>query len=125
MFALVEDLRHPAGADRLAALTDGETHALVHGDGLVLAQLHRDGDPIARQAHLDIPGQTDRAGHVRGAEEELRPIAAEDRRVPTALFLGQDVDLRLELRVRRDRAGSGENLTAFDLVALDASARQR
>ena len=37
---------------------------------------------------------------VGGAEVELRTIAIEERGVTAALFLGQDVDLALELGVR-------------------------
>src|SRR5207248_6729867 len=40
-------------------------------------------------------------------------------RVPAALFLGQDVDLSVELGVRRDAAGLGEHLAADHILALD------
>ena len=62
-------------------------------------------DVVAGHEHLGAAGKLDAAGHVRRAEVELRPVAGEERRVTAALFLGQDVDLGLELRVRRDRAG--------------------
>src|SRR5205085_2057516 len=52
---------------------------------------------------------------------ELRPVVGEERRVTAALFLLEDVDLALELRVRRDAAGLGENLTALDLFPVDAA----
>ena len=64
-------------------------------------------------------GQLDRAGHVRRAEVELRPVAVEERRVAPALVLREDVDLGLEVRVRRDRARLREHLAALDLLALD------
>ena len=47
--------------------------------------------------------------------------ALEERGVATALFLGQDVRLGLELGVRGDAAGLGQNLTALDVLALDAA----
>ena len=50
-------------------------------------------DVVARHDHLDALGERDGAGHVRGAEVELRPVAVEERRVAAALFLRQDVDL--------------------------------
>ena len=47
---------------------------------------------------ISVPsGKRDRAGHVGGAEIELRVIVREERRVPAALLLGQDVHLRSEL----------------------------
>ncbi len=41
--------------------------------------------------------------------------------MPSALFLGQDVDLGVELRVRLDRAGLGHNLAALDFLSLDTA----
>ena len=61
------------------------------------------------------------AGHVGGAEVELRAVVVEERRVTAALFLLQDVDLGLELLVRRDRARLGQHLAALDVLALDAA----
>ncbi len=37
---------------------------------------------------------------------------------PPALVLREDVDLGLEVRVRRDRAGLGQHLAALDLLTL-------
>src|SRR5207237_9301555 len=62
-----------------------------------------------------------RAGHVRRAEVELRPVAVEERRMAAALVLREHVDLGVELRVRRDRAGLREHLATLDLLALDAA----
>ena len=45
----------------------------------------------------------------------------EERRVTTALLLRQDVGLRLELRVRLDRARLAQNLAALHLLALRAA----
>jgi hypothetical protein len=48
---------------------------------------------------ISVPsGSVDDAGHVGGAEVELRTVVVEERRVTATLFLGQDVDLGLELR---------------------------
>src|SRR5437763_15688067 len=117
----MEDLRHQARADRLAALADGEALALIHGDGLFGGQLYDDCRMVPWDAHLDALRQSNRAGHVRGAEEELRTVARKERGVPAALLLGQHEDAGLELRVRRDRAGPGKHLAALHLVALDAA----
>src|SRR5918998_2527576 len=117
--SLLDDLRHHAGADRAAALADGEAQARVHGDRLDQLDLHR--DVVARHDHLHTLGQMRRAGDVRRAEVELRPVAREEGRVTATLLLLQDVDLGLELRVRRDRLGLAEHLAALDLLALGAT----
>src|SRR5206468_2027775 len=58
------------------------------------------------------------------AEVELRAIALEERGVPSALFLGEDVHLGLELRVRRDRAGLREHHAALDVLLVDAAEQE-
>ena len=69
-------------------------------------------------------GSLQRAGHVGGAEVELRAVVVEERRVTPALFLLQHVDLGLELLVRRDRARLRQHLAALHVFALRA-AQQR
>src|ERR687886_3095811 len=100
---LLDDLRYRSGADRAATLADRELQALLHGDRL--DQLDRHGGGVARHDHLGALGQRDDAGDVRGPEVELRTVVLEERRVPATLLLGEDVDLTLELRVRRGGAG--------------------
>ena len=74
---------------------------------------------------ISVPsGSVDDAGDVRGAEVELRAVVVEERRVPAALVLAQDVDLRLELGVRGDRARLDDDLAALDVLALDAAQQQ-
>src|SRR4029453_610013 len=55
---------------------------------------------------------------------ELRAVVLEERGVPAALLLGEDVDLALELRVRGARAGLDHDHAALDVLPLDAAARQ-
>src|SRR6188768_4570123 len=119
---LLDDLRDDAGAHGAATLADGEPEAGVHCNRLAHLDLHL--RVVARHDHLLAVRQLDRAGHVRRAEVELRPVAVEERRVPPALVLREDVDLGLELRVRRDRAGLGQHLAALDLFTL-RTAQQR
>src|SRR3954468_17624338 len=116
---LLDDVRHDTRAHRAATLADGETEAGVHGDRLNQLDLHL--DVVTRHHHLDALGQVCHARDVGGAEVELRPVAREERRVTATLLLLQDVDLGLELRVRRDRAGLAEDLPALDLLALGAA----
>src|SRR5690606_8845846 len=62
--------------------------------------------------------------HVGGPEVELRTVVVEERRVPAALVLGQDVDLRLELGVRGGGARLDDALAALHLLALDTAQEQ-
>src|SRR5215472_13463320 len=119
---LLVDLGDPARADRTAALPDREPQALFHGDRLDQLDAHL--GVVTRQHHLGALGQMHDAGHVRGTEVELRAVVVEERRVPPALVLGQDVDLALELGVRRGGAGLDDDLAALHLVALDAAQQQ-
>src|SRR5216684_3276013 len=119
---LLENLRYPAGADGAAAFTDGEAQALFHGDGLDELDAHL--SVVAGHDHLGALGQVHNARHVRGPEVELRTVVVEERGVPTALVLGQDVDLALELGVRRVGARLDHDLAALDLLALDAAEQQ-
>src|SRR5262245_63800128 len=112
---LLPDIRDDAGADGAAALADGEAETLIHGDRLDQLDLHV--RVVARHDHLLALRELDRAGHVRRAEVELRAVVVEEWRVPPALVLREDVDLRLELRVRRDRGRLREDLAALDLLA--------
>src|SRR5690606_32613442 len=68
--------------------------------------------------HLRALRQLDRTRHVRRPEIKLRLVPLEERRVPAALLLCQNVHLALELRVRRDRPWLRQNLTTLDLLAL-------
>src|SRR3954447_168268 len=117
--ALLDDLGDDARADRPAALAVREAQALVHGDRLDELDLHL--DVVAGHDHLDALGQVRAARHVGRPEVELRAVAREERRVAAALLLLEDVDLGLELRVRRDRLRLAEDLAALDVLALGAA----
>src|ERR1700683_719570 len=119
---LLLDLDDPAGANGPAAFANGEAQALLHGDRLDQLDLHL--GVVAGQHHLSAFRQLHHAGHVRGPEVELRTVVVEERRVPTALVLGQDVHLRLELGVRGVGARLDDDLAALDLVALGAAKEQ-
>src|SRR3954464_10535659 len=106
-------------ADGSAALADRESQTRIHGDRLDQLDLHL--GVLARRHELATLRELDDACDVGRAEVELRPIAGDERRVTTALLLLQAVDLRLVLRMRRDRAGLAEHLPALGLLALRAS----
>src|SRR4051812_11668500 len=119
---LLGDLGDPARADGAAAFADGEAQTLLHGDGLDQLDLHL--GVVARHDHLGALGEGDDAGHVRRTEVELRAVVVEERRVPATLVLAQDVDLRLEVGVRRRRAWLDDDHAALDVLALGATEQQ-
>src|SRR4029077_912134 len=116
---LFDDRRHHAGADRAAAFANGETKFLFHGDRH--DQLDRHGDIVAGHHHLGALRQLHHAGHVGGAEVELRTVVAEERGVAAALLLGKDVGLCLELGVRLDRAWLGQHLATLHSFTIHAA----
>src|SRR5512144_1722912 len=118
-FALLDHLGDNAGAHGPAALTDGEAKALVHRNRR--DQLHAARHIVARHHHLDALGELHHSRHVRRPEIELRTVAVEERRVPPALFLRQDVRLRLELRVRRDAPRLRQHHPALHFFLLDTA----
>src|SRR5690348_8818877 len=116
---LLDDLGNDARTDRAAAFADREAKAFFHRDRR--DQAHHHFDVVARHHHLDAFRQLHRTRDVGRAEVELRTVALEERRMTAAFFLREHVHLRLELRVRVDRAGLAQHLAALDLVALRAA----
>src|SRR6202453_5216984 len=119
---LLKNLGDAPGADGPAAFANRELQAILHGDRLDQLDLHV--GPVARHDHLGALGEGHHAGHVRGTEVELRPVVVEERRVPPALILRQDVDLALELGVRGVGARLDDDLAALHVLALDAAQQQ-
>ncbi len=116
------DLGDSTCADGAAALADGEAEAVLHGDRL--DQLDRHVGVVAGHHHLAALGEGHDAGHVRGAEVELRAVVVEERRVPAALLLGEDVDRGLEVRVRGGGPRLDHDHAALDVLALGATKQQ-
>src|SRR5665213_1927131 len=67
-----------AGADRAAALADGETQAFFTRNRRDQLDVHL--NVVARHDHLDALGQFDGAGNIGRAEVELRTVVCEKRR---------------------------------------------
>ena len=116
---LFDYLGDDAGTDCLAALPDGKAEFLLKGDGG--DELDGERHVVAGHDHLDAFGKLGHAGHVGGSEVELGTVAGEERGMAAALFLRQDVDLTLELRVGGDGAGLCNDLAALHFVLLGAA----
>src|ERR1700733_7953415 len=108
---LLDDFADGSGAYGASAFADSETEALFHGDRGV--QLDLQLYVVTRHHHFRAFRQLGGSGHVRGAEVKLGPVAVEERGVAAALFLAQNVNLALELGVRRNRTGLGQNHAAL------------
>src|SRR5215510_12169442 len=119
MRVLLDDLGDRAGADRSAALANGESQTFLAGDRRDQLDLHL--YVVTRHDHLHPLGDLDGARDVSGANVELRTVTIEERRVPTALLLRQHVHLSVELGVWRDATGLGQHLAALDFLALQTA----
>src|SRR5581483_11199813 len=98
---------------------DREAQALLHRDRG--DQGDDDFDVVAWHHHLGAARELDAAGDIGGSKVELGPVAVEEGGVSSAFFLGQYVDFGLEFGVGRDAARFGQDLAAFDFLALGAT----
>mmetsp|Transcript_119744 Transcript_119744/g.301057 ORF Transcript_119744/g.301057 Transcript_119744/m.301057 type:complete len:224 (-) Transcript_119744:965-1636(-) len=108
-----------------ATLAHGEAHALLDGRGR--NELAIDGHIIARHGHLHLVALG--AGHlldlacdVASPEVEHGHVAGHHRVRAAALVLLRQVDVRLELGVRRRGAWRADHLATQDAAALNATA---
>src|SRR5947209_6288445 len=106
----------------LAALADCEPQSLFHS--YWRDQLDRQRHVVAGHHHLGPAWQLCYSGYVRGAEVELWTVTLKERRMPSAFFLGQHINLGLELGVRRDRATLGQHHSALHILFRDAAQQQ-
>src|SRR5947209_8018570 len=79
----LDDADDHSSADRLAAFANGETLLLLHRDRSDQLDVHR--RIVARHDHFRAFRQGAVAGHVGGAEIELRTVIIEEWRVAAAL----------------------------------------
>src|SRR6476661_6160860 len=121
-YCLGNDLGNHAGADGTAAFADCEAQTFFHRDRG--DQLDGDRHVIARHHHFLVGRQNDRAGHVGGAEVELRTVVVEERSVTTTFVLRQHVHFAGEVGVRLDRARLGQNLATLDVFTLGTAQQQ-
>src|SRR5262249_57095987 len=89
----LDNARHDAGADRTAALANGETQFFLHGDRHDQVHFHR--HVVAWHNHFRALGKMHHAGHIGRAEIELRTIVGEEWSMAATLFLREGVGLRL------------------------------
>ncbi len=116
---LLVDADDDTRADGAAAFTDSEAEAVLDGDRGDQLDVHV--DVVAGHAHLDTFRKGDDTGNVGGTEVELRTVVVEERGVTAAFFLGQNVNLALELGVGVNALRSSQNLTTLDGLLVNAA----
>ena len=109
---LLDDVCDNTRADCPAAFTDGESKLL--GQGHRRNEFHIHHDVVARHHHLDALWQLNLASDIGGPNEELRLVTVEERGMPAAFILVQNVNLSFVLGVRRDGTWLRQNLTSLD-----------
>ena len=101
----------------MAAFTNSEAQTFFHSNRSNQLNVHT--DVVAGHNHFNAFRQFDRAGNVSCTEVELRTIALEERCMTAAFFLGQNVNLGIEVSVGVDGTGLCQNLTTLNLGPLD------
>src|SRR3954451_1855788 len=119
---LLDDLADGSGSDGASAFADSKSQTLFHRHRRDQLDLER--HVVARHHHLGAGWQLGHTRYVGGAEVELRTVALEERDVTSTFFLAQDVDLALELGVRRDRAGLREHHATLHVFFRDAAQKK-
>src|ERR1019366_4190345 len=123
MLALLrDDLTDRTRAHGAAAFTNREAQALLHGHRRNQLDLQR--YVVARHHHPGPGRQRRYAGHVGGAEVELRTIALEERGMTSTFFFAQDVNFALELGVGRNAAGLRQHHAALHVFLRNAAQQQ-
>src|SRR5262249_58390149 len=115
----LHDPRDDAGTHGLVALANGKAGLLLHRDRLI--ELDRELGIVTGHDHIEAVAEGDGAGHVRGAEVELRAIVAEEGRGAPTFLLRQHVDFRPEPAVRRHAARVREHLAARHPIPADSA----
>ena len=112
-------LRDNARTDGPAAFADCETVAFVESNRRT--QRHAEADAFARQTHVGVTENLGHTCYVRRAEEELRAVTAEERRVPSSLLLTQNVNFCLESRSWNDASLRCQHVTAMDFIVTHST----
>src|SRR5208283_781633 len=97
--SLLHNLRDRSRSHRVPAFANRKPQTLLHRHRR--DQFDHQAHVVARHHHLRARRQL---RHARRSQIKLRTISFEERRVPPAFFLRQNVNLGLELGVRRDRS---------------------
>jgi len=110
---LFNNFSYDAGTNSTTTLTDSKPQSLFHSDRRNQVDNHL--YVVTRHYHLGAFRQLYRTRYIRRAEVKLRTIALEERCMTATLILGQNVNLCLELRVRRNRARLRQYLTTLTI----------
>src|SRR5207302_10904220 len=94
---LLHNLADGSCAHRVPAFANGKPQAFLHRHRR--DQLNHQLYVVSRHHHLGARGKLCHSGDIRRAQIKLRAIYLEERRVPSAFFFRQNVNLSFELIV--------------------------
>ena len=116
---LLNDLGDDSSSDSPSSLPHVEPQTLLHSNGRDELDVER--GIISRHNHFGSLLEVEGPGDVRGTEEELGSVIAEEGGVPPSLVLGEHVALRLELLSGGDGSGRRKDLATADVLALGSA----
>ena len=116
---LLKNLSDAASAHGQATLANGERRTAFQRDRR--DQLNIEIHVVARHHHFNAIWQRDRAGDIHGADVKLRTVTGEKGLMTPAFITAQHINFALEFLVRRYRTDLGDNHTALNFLAANAS----
>src|SRR5580698_7192953 len=120
--ALLNNLGNRSGAYGVAAFADCKPQALLHR--YRRDQLDHQADIVSRHHHFGALGKFGHSGHIRRAQIKLRTVSLEEWRVSSTFFFGQNVNLSLELGVRRNRSRLRQHHAALDIFLRNTAQQE-
>src|SRR5580693_5762574 len=117
--SLLNNLRNRSRTHRMPAFANGKPQALFHR--YRRDQLNHQRNVVPWHDHLSSSRKLGNSSDIGSPQIKLRTVSLEERRMPSTLFLRQDVNLSLEFRVRRDRSRLRQHHTALDIFLRNAA----
>src|SRR5690606_37886402 len=112
-------LGHDTSTNGTTTLTNREPQPLLHRNRL--DQLNTQLNIIPRHHHLHPTRQRHNTRHIRRPKIKLRTIPREERTMPPALLLLQDVHRPIEPRMRHDRTRLRQHLTTLSIITTNTT----
>src|SRR5205809_938416 len=103
----------------MSAFADREAQAFLHRHRR--DQLNHQLYVVSGHHHLGARGKLCHSGDIRRAQIKLRAISLEERRVPSAFFFRQNVNLSFELGVWRDRTTFRQHHATLHFIFADTA----
>src|SRR5579863_3310521 len=121
-FSLRHNLADRSCAYCVAAFANREAQTFFHS--YRRDQLNHQAHVVARHHHFGRGRHLRYARHVRRSQIKLRTVSLEEWRMPPAFFFRQNINFRLELRMRSNRSRLRQHHAALDIVLANAAQEQ-